>query len=310
MTQKDISVTEEDSKHSLIQEFTTTDFVSSMVPSLDVLMMSSYPDLSDPSASFGTQSFPTYNLMSPPPAAGPSATHQHSGLGLDSESSFQSGLISRTMSAASLNNDDKSFLDQLPPMIPNPEAPTSTVQVLQLPTSPIPRNQVLLPNSPDSGGGTGVAKPGRKRKRDGSETESDKSSQHTSSSSKRKKPSSAEELHAQRTQANVRERQRTQSLNDAFAQLREIVPTMPSDKLSKIQTLRLASNYVDFLCKVLENNDQCPQAAAASGAGNGGQFSQEAKEGLSYAFNLWRMERVCRGGGSSSSSSSPSSFDH
>ena len=107
----------------------------------------------------------------------------------------------------------------------------------------------------------------------------------------------------------MRERQRTQSLNDAFAQLREIVPTMPSDKLSKIQTLRLASNYVDFLCKVLENNDQCPQVAASNSGSSSGGFSTEAKEGLSYAFNLWRMERVCRGG-SSSSSSSPSSFDH
>ena len=47
--------------------------------------------------------------------------------------------------------------------------------------------------------------------------------------------------------ATVRERQRTQSLNEAFAKLREIVPTLPSDKLSKIQTLKLASRYIDFL---------------------------------------------------------------
>ena len=36
--------------------------------------------------------------------------------------------------------------------------------------------------------------------------------------------------------ANVRERQRTQSLNEAFGKLREIVPTQPSDKLSKRET--------------------------------------------------------------------------
>ena len=47
--------------------------------------------------------------------------------------------------------------------------------------------------------------------------------------------------------ANVRERQRTKNLNEAFSSLREIVPTLPSDKLSKIQTLRLASKYIDFL---------------------------------------------------------------
>ena len=54
----------------------------------------------------------------------------------------------------------------------------------------------------------------------------------------------------QRSLANVRERQRTQSLNDAFAQLRTIIPTLPSDKLSKIQTLKLATRYIDFLYQV------------------------------------------------------------
>lgn len=47
-----------------------------------------------------------------------------------------------------------------------------------------------------------------------------------------------------RSMANVRERQRTQSLNEAFTALRKIIPTLPSDKLSKIQTLKLASRYV------------------------------------------------------------------
>lgn len=47
-----------------------------------------------------------------------------------------------------------------------------------------------------------------------------------------------------RSMANVRERQRTQSLNSAFSSLRKIIPTLPSDKLSKIQTLKLASRFV------------------------------------------------------------------
>ncbi|KYO26768.1 twist-related protein 1 isoform A [Alligator mississippiensis] len=54
-------------------------------------------------------------------------------------------------------------------------------------------------------------------------------------------PQSYEELQTQRVMANVRERQRTQSLNEAFAALRKIIPTLPSDKLSKIQTLKLAA---------------------------------------------------------------------
>ncbi|KAF4088260.1 hypothetical protein AMELA_G00081000 [Ameiurus melas] len=63
-------------------------------------------------------------------------------------------------------------------------------------------------------------------------------------------PPSLEELHSQRVMANVRERQRTQSLNEAFAALRKIIPTLPSDKLSKIQTLKLAARYIDFLCQL------------------------------------------------------------
>lgn len=55
------------------------------------------------------------------------------------------------------------------------------------------------------------------------------------------KESTFEDLQSQRVMANVRERQRTQNLNEAFASLRKIIPTLPSDKLSKIQTLKLAS---------------------------------------------------------------------
>lgn len=68
---------------------------------------------------------------------------------------------------------------------------------------------------------------------------------------RRKVPQSYEELQNQRVMANVRERQRTQSLNEAFTSLRKIIPTLPSDKLSKIQTLKLASRYIDFLYQVL-----------------------------------------------------------
>lgn len=86
----------------------------------------------------------------------------------------------------------------------------------------------------------------------------------------------------QRTVANVRERQRTQALNEAFNKLRKIIPTLPSDKLSKIQTLRLAARYIDFLCQVLGNNEKHPNSAASS--------CFIAHERLSYAFSVWRME--------------------
>ncbi|KAM3176609.1 hypothetical protein ACTXT7_006178 [Hymenolepis weldensis] len=75
------------------------------------------------------------------------------------------------------------------------------------------------------------------------------------------KPSKMKAKHddviTQRFLANIRERQRTQSLNRAFADLRHIIPTLPSDKLSKIQTLRLATQYINFLSNLL-NETQDP----------------------------------------------------
>jgi hypothetical protein len=62
-----------------------------------------------------------------------------------------------------------------------------------------------------------------------------------------------DDMQQQRVMANVRERQRTQSLNEAFSCLRHIIPTLPSDKLSKIQTLKLASDYISFLYQLLKD---------------------------------------------------------
>lgn len=120
---------------------------------------------------------------------------------------------------------------------------------------------------------------------------SKKSSEDSSGSSpglvkrgKKASPSSSqsyEELQNQRVLANVRERQRTQSLNEAFASLRKIIPTLPSDKLSKIQTLKLASRYIDFLCQVLQSDEMDNKMSSCS---------YVAHERLSYAFSVWRME--------------------
>ena len=66
-----------------------------------------------------------------------------------------------------------------------------------------------------------------------------------------------------RPSANERERARTQSLNEAFARLRRIVPTLPSDKLSKIQTVRLATRYIDFLYATLRCHQQHAPASVA-----------------------------------------------
>ncbi|XP_076292895.1 basic helix-loop-helix transcription factor scleraxis isoform X5 [Lasioglossum baleicum] len=78
-----------------------------------------------------------------------------------------------------------------------------------------------------------------------------------------------EESSKQRYQANARERDRTHrsannannteekqsslcSVNTAFSALRTLIPTEPADrKLSKIETLRLASSYISHLGAVL-----------------------------------------------------------
>nr|CAG4646215.1 EOG090X0511 [Macrothrix elegans] len=132
-----------------------------------------------------------------------------------------------------------------------------------------------------------------------------------------------QDVHSQRVLANVRERQRTQSLNEAFASLRKIIPTLPSDKLSKIQTLKLAARYIDFLYQVLKTDEDNqmnnslsngsdngldlyasssgsspdPPATSASrnhcgpsNNNNNGSSSFLANECLSYAFSVWRME--------------------
>ncbi|MBN3296240.1 heart- and neural crest derivatives-expressed protein 1 [Amia ocellicauda] len=49
-----------------------------------------------------------------------------------------------------------------------------------------------------------------------------------------------------------KERRRTESINSAFAELRECIPNVPADtKLSKIKTLRLATSYIAYLMDVL-----------------------------------------------------------
>ncbi|XP_031336797.1 uncharacterized protein LOC116166098 isoform X2 [Photinus pyralis] len=57
-----------------------------------------------------------------------------------------------------------------------------------------------------------------------------------------------------RTTANKKERRRTQSINNAYADLRDCIPNVPADtKLSK--TLRLATSYIAYLTAVLENDE-------------------------------------------------------
>nr|XP_056711121.1 heart- and neural crest derivatives-expressed protein 2 [Euleptes europaea] len=63
--------------------------------------------------------------------------------------------------------------------------------------------------------------------------------------------------------ANRKERRRTQSINSAFAELRECIPNVPADtKLSKIKTLRLATSYIAYLMDLLAKDEANGEAEA------------------------------------------------
>lgn len=73
--------------------------------------------------------------------------------------------------------------------------------------------------------------------------------------------SGQQQVFVPRSSANARERDRTHSVNSAFLTLRTLIPTEPADrKLSKIETLRLATSYISHLHTVLmvglESGDQ------------------------------------------------------
>lgn len=66
-------------------------------------------------------------------------------------------------------------------------------------------------------------------------------------------------LSKERQTANARERSRMRSISDALLHLRGHLPStlVPKEqKLSKIQTLRLAIGYISDLWQVVQNNDR------------------------------------------------------
>lgn len=59
----------------------------------------------------------------------------------------------------------------------------------------------------------------------------------------------------QRQAANLRERRRMQSINEAFEGLRSHIPTLPYEKrLSKVDTLKLAISYITFLSEMVKKD--------------------------------------------------------
>ncbi|KAM4613930.1 neurogenic differentiation factor 4-like [Polymixia lowei] len=81
---------------------------------------------------------------------------------------------------------------------------------------------------------------------------------------KRKRMTKArqERFRARRVKANARERSRMHGLNDALENLRSIMPChSKTQKLSKIETLRLARNYICALSEALEGGQSTESRA-------------------------------------------------
>ncbi|XP_077466060.1 neurogenin-1 [Stigmatopora argus] len=99
---------------------------------------------------------------------------------------------------------------------------------------------------------------------------------------------------SRRLKANDRERNRMQNLNGALDQLRRVLPALPDEsKLTKIETLRLAHNYIWALAETLRMADLLP----------GAPFPEQHQQQQRATEERWSSSS------SSSSSPSPSSPD-
>ncbi|XP_013771878.1 protein dimmed-like isoform X2 [Limulus polyphemus] len=80
-----------------------------------------------------------------------------------------------------------------------------------------------------------------------------KQQRRSSTNGHRRRPTlNARERNLRRLESNERERMRMHSLNDAFQALREVIPHVAMEKkLSKIETLTLAKNYIMALTNVV-----------------------------------------------------------
>ena len=86
---------------------------------------------------------------------------------------------------------------------------------------------------------------GRKRKSETNSNDSSSSSGQTHLSG------------SQRSAANDRERTRMRVLSKAFVRLKTSLPWVPSDtKLSKLDTLKLATSYIAYLSNILEEDER------------------------------------------------------
>ncbi|EDV54439.1 protein dimmed [Drosophila erecta] len=98
---------------------------------------------------------------------------------------------------------------------------------------------------------------------------------------RRKGALNAKERNMRRLESNERERMRMHSLNDAFQSLREVIPHVEMERrLSKIETLTLAKNYIINLTHIIlsKRNEEAAALELNSGAVGGVLLSSLASE--------------------------------
>ncbi|KAM9304888.1 class A basic helix-loop-helix protein 15 [Gastrophryne carolinensis] len=95
-------------------------------------------------------------------------------------------------------------------------------------------------------------------------------SQESGKSSRRRQASQGKEHSIRRLESNERERQRMHKLNNAFQALREVIPHVRAEKkLSKIETLTLAKNYINTLTATIVNMSSFPAVPGNDSSGGG-----------------------------------------
>ena len=90
-----------------------------------------------------------------------------------------------------------------------------------------------------------------------------------------------------RLAANARERRRMNSLNDAFERLREVVPSLGSDrKLSKFETLQMAQTYIGALAELLQRHWITLQMELSSNWTEASELSESSESNPANCFSV------------------------
>ncbi|NWI51071.1 BHA15 protein, partial [Calyptomena viridis] len=130
----------------------------------------------------------------------------------------------------------------------------------------------------------------RRDRRKGGNKESSKGSTGSA-----KCPWGTKDRHLRRLESNERERQRMHNLNRAFQALREVIPHVRAEhKLSKIETLTLAKNYIKSLTSIILNmsNGHFP-AAEGTGEAWGPKLYQHHQQQHGQGDQEEHLQKYC-----------------